>query len=80
MSMVRMSITIPMELAHKLDEIAGGRKKSQFITESLREHIQRIEQEELQDSLTEGYKARKAESLDMAREFEPLDLDGWDEY
>ena len=80
MSMVRMSITIPTELAHKLDEIVGGRKKSQFIADSLKERIQRIEQKELQDRLAEGYKARKIESLDMAKEFEPVDLEGWDEY
>jgi len=78
--MVRMSITIPEELARKLDQILSSRKKSQFIAESLREHIQRLEEEELQNRLAEGYKARKAESLNMAKEFESVDLEGWDEY
>jgi metal-responsive CopG/Arc/MetJ family transcriptional regulator len=80
MGMVRMSITIPAELAHKLDEIACPRKKSQFIAESLRKHMEKIEQEELQVRLAEGYKAGRAESLDMAKEFESVDLEGWDEY
>jgi len=78
--MVRMSITIPEDLAQKLDQIAGSRKKSEFITESLEERIRKMEQEELQKELAEGYKARKAESLSIAEEFEPADLEGWDEY
>jgi metal-responsive CopG/Arc/MetJ family transcriptional regulator len=80
MNMVRMSITIPEELALKLDQVAGSRKKSEFITESLKERIQKMEQEKLQGELAEGYEARKAESLSLAEEFEPVDLEGWDEY
>jgi metal-responsive CopG/Arc/MetJ family transcriptional regulator len=78
--MVRMSITIPEDLAQKLDQVAGSRKKSEFITESLIQRIQKMEQEKLQNELAEGYKARKAESLKIAEEFEPVDLEGWDEY
>ena len=80
MNMVRMSITIPEELAQKLDQIAGSRKKSEFIAESLKSRIKKMEQEKLQNKLAEGYKARKAESLSIAEEFEPSDLEGWDEY
>jgi metal-responsive CopG/Arc/MetJ family transcriptional regulator len=80
MSMVRMSITIPEELALKLDQVAGSRKKSEFITESLEERIRKMEQEELQKELAEGYKARKDESLSIAEDFEAVDLEGWDEY
>ena len=80
MSMVRMSITIPEELAQKLDQVAGSRKKSEFITESLKERIRKMEQEKLQNELVDGYKARKAESISIAAEFEPADLEGWDEY
>ena len=30
--------------------------------------------------LEEGYRARKKEGLDIAKDFEPADLEGWDEY
>jgi metal-responsive CopG/Arc/MetJ family transcriptional regulator len=80
MSMVRMSITIPEELAQKLDQVAGSRKKSEFITESLKERIKKMEEEKLQNELAEGYKARKTESLSIAEEFGAVDLEGWDEY
>ena len=80
MSMVRMSITIPEELAQKLDQLAGSRKKSEFIAESLKERIKKMEEEKLQNELADGYKARKAESLSIAEKFESADLEGWDEY
>lgn len=80
MSMVRMSITIPEDLAQKLEQIAGSRKKSAFIADTLKERIRKMELEELQKELAEGYRARKAESLSIAEDFEPLDLEGWDEY
>jgi metal-responsive CopG/Arc/MetJ family transcriptional regulator len=79
-SMVRMSITIPEELAQKLDQIAGSRKKSAFIAESLEERIKKMEEEELQKELAEGYRAQKAESLSIAEGFGAVDLEGWDEY
>jgi metal-responsive CopG/Arc/MetJ family transcriptional regulator len=78
--MVRMSITIPEELAQKLDQVAGSRKKSEFIAESLEERIKKMEEEKLQNELAEGYRAQKDESLSIAEEFGAVDLEGWDEY
>ncbi len=80
MNMVRLNITIPEELARQLDELIGPRRKSQFITETLNERIKKIRRKELEEILEEGYKAREKESISIAREFEPADLDGWDEY
>ena len=80
MSVVRMNITMPEELAQQLDKLIGPRKKSHFITETLKERIERIQDEELQKMLEEGYKVRKQESQSIAEEFESADLEGWDEY
>lgn len=80
MNMVRMNITLPEDLARQLDKLVGPRKKSHFITESLKERVKRIEEDKLQKMLEEGYKTRKEESLSIAKEFEPVDLEGWDEY
>jgi len=63
-----------------LDSIVGARRKSRFIAETLRKRIQEIEEQKLQQLLQEGYKAIKKESQSIAREFEPADLEGWDEY
>ena len=80
MSMVRMNITIPKELACQLDQIAGHRKKSHFITEALSERIRKMEDQILTNALEEGYKARRIESLSISKDFELVDLEGWDEY
>ena len=80
MNMVRMNITIPEDLARQLDKLVGPRKKSHFITETLKERVKKIEEDKLQKMLEEGYKTRKEESLSIAKEFEPVDLEGWDEY
>ena len=80
MNMVRMNITIPEELAEKLDQIVSSRKKSQFIADSLRQRIKRIEEEEREKKLAEGYKARKEEGLSIAEDFTSADLEGWDDY
>ena len=80
MSVVRMNITVPEELAQQLDKLIGPRKKSHFITETLKEKIEGIQNEELQKMLEEGYKVRKQESQSIAEEFESADLEGWDEY
>jgi metal-responsive CopG/Arc/MetJ family transcriptional regulator len=75
-----MNITVPEELAQQLDKLIGPRKKSHFITETLKEKIEGIQNEELQKMLEEGYKVRKQESQSIAEEFESADLEGWDEY
>lgn len=80
MSNVRLNITIPEEVARQLDSIVGTRGKSRFIAETLRNRIQEIAEQKLQQLLEEGYKARKKESQSIANEFEPADLEGWDEY
>lgn len=80
MNTVRLNITLPEELAGRLDELAPARKKSCFIAEALAEKIKEIQNDQLQKLLEEGYKATKGESFAIAKEFEPADLEGWDEY
>lgn len=80
MSVVRMNISIPEELARKMNELTGPRKKSNFIAEALKHWIEETQREKIQQDLEEGYKARKKESTEMAKEFENADLEGWDEY
>jgi len=76
MNMVRMNITLPEDLARQLDKLVGPRKKSRFITETLKERVKKIEEDKLQKMLEEGYKNRREESLSIAKEFEPVDLEG----
>ena len=79
MNMVRMNITIPEDLARQLDQLVDSRKKSRFIAETLKERVKKIEEDKLQKMLEEGYKRRREESLSISRDFESIDLEGWDE-
>ena len=79
MSVVRMNITIPEDLAHQVDKLVGPKKRSQFISEALTEDC-KDSARETSRILEEGYKARKKESQSITREFESIDLEGWDEY
>ena len=80
MNTVRLNVTLPKELARQLDNLAGPKRKSRFIAETLRRRIEKIQNEQLQILLEEGYKSAKRESLALAKEFEPVDMEGWDEY
>ena len=80
MSMVRLNITIQEELARELDKLVGPREKSHFIAEALKQRIEEIQEEELNKILEEGYKAREQQSLSIAKEFEAVDVEAWDEY
>ena len=80
MSVVRLNITIQEELACQLNKLVGPRKKSRFIAEALEQRIGEIQEQELNKVLEEGYKVRKEESLSIAKEFEAVDVEGWDEY
>lgn len=80
MNTVRLNITLPAELSREMDRVAGPGKRSRFIAEALKQRIDKIRREELQNLLEEGYKAREKEGLIISKEFEQIDLEGWDEY
>jgi len=80
MDTVRMNITVPKDILRSLNRLAGHRKRSQFIVEALKQRIIQKEKEDLDKLLAEGYKATSKESSDIAKEFESVDLEGWDEY
>jgi len=77
---VRLNITLQKDLVQALDKLTGPRKRSHFISKAIELSIQKAEKEKIEKLLEEGYRATKQESLDLAKEFEDLDLEGWDEY
>ena len=77
---VRMNITLPRKLVLALDNLAGSRKRSQFISEAVKQKIQQIEKEKLDALLADGYQASKQENIELVKEFEGIDIEGWDEY
>ena len=42
--------------------------------------IKQLKEQQLEKLLIEGYQATKEEGLKLTKEFEQLDIEGWDEY
>ena len=80
MNTVRLNITLPNNLAVKMNSFIKPRLRSRFIAEAVEQKIAELEEFALQKQMEEGYKARREESLKITKEFENLDLRGWDEY
>ena len=77
---VRLNIILPKDLIESLNQIAGPRNRSRMISESIREYIRQRKNAELEKQLEEGYRASAKENVAFTKEFEAVDLEGWDEY
>jgi len=72
--MKRLNITIPDEISHELETVTN---KSRFITEALKEKLEREKREKMVKQLTEGYKATKKEDKELNKEWERTTINGW---
>ena len=79
-NIVRLNITLPKEVAESLNRMTKPRKRSHFIATAIVERIERRQKEKLEKDLEEGYRATSQEALAISKEFETLDLEGWDGY
>ena len=72
--MKRLNITLPEEIAWDIKDITN---KSRFISEAVKEKIDRINKEKLDKLLIEGYKATRKEDKEVNQEWEKITLEGW---
>ena len=72
--MKRLNITLPEEIAQEIKYIPN---KSAFISEAVKEKLERINKEKLDKLLIEGYKATRKEDKGIDREWEKITLEGW---
>jgi len=70
----RLNITIPEEINKEIKNIPN---KSSFISEAIKEKIDRIKKERLDELLIEGYKATSKEDKEINDEWEDITLEGW---
>lgn len=80
MSSSRLNIVLPDALIREIDQVAGRRKRSQFIADAVKRQIVQLEKERLRRALAEGYMATRREDEELTSEFEVSDLEGWDDY
>ncbi len=72
--MKRLNITIPEEINKEIKNISN---KSSFISEAIKEKIERIKKEKLDKLLIEGYQATSKEDKEINDEWEDITLEGW---
>jgi len=72
--MKRLNITLPEEIAQEIKDIPN---KSGFISEAVKEKLDRINKEKLDKLLIEGYKATRKEDKEINQEWEKITLEGW---
>jgi len=70
----RLNITLPEEIAQEIKDIPN---KSSFISEAVKEKLDRINKEKLDKLLIEGYKATRKEDKEINQEWEKITLEGW---
>ena len=73
--MTRLNITLPDEIAKKLE---NKRNKSRFIAVALEEKLQREERETLNRLLLEGYRATSGEDVKVQADWEKAGIEEWD--
>jgi hypothetical protein len=80
METVRLNITLPMPLARELKQITAPRKLSVFVSNAIAREIKYLKEQKLKELLVEGYQATRDEGIELMKEFEQLDVEGWDDY
>ena len=71
-SMSRLNITIPNELNKEISDFPN---KSKFIAEAVWERLDRIKKKELDELLSEGYRATRKEDKKINKEWEETTLE-----
>jgi len=78
MTMTRINITIPQDLARDLRKTIPARKRSQYITSALKEKLNK--KRRLQRELVKSLKANYEFDKKIAEEWSVLDEEGWPEW
>lgn len=74
MYLKRLNITLPEEIAQEIKYIPN---KSAFISEAVKEKLDKINKEKLDKLLIEGYKATRKEDKEINQGWEKITLEGW---
>jgi len=73
--MIRLNITLPEEL---VEQLKHEQNKSRFITEALREKINRDKKKETERLMKEGYRTSSDDDKKLNVDWEKASLEGWE--
>ncbi|MCI0437782.1 MAG: hypothetical protein L0177_01465 [Chloroflexi bacterium] len=77
MGKVKMTFTIPEEVAKKLRTMVSESKRSAFVAEAVDEKLAAMVDEQLERELIEGYIATREEDRAINEEWEFATLESW---
>ncbi len=80
MGNTRLNIVLPDVLIREIDQVAGRRRRSQFIADAVKRRILDLEKDRIHKEMAEGYRAARHDDEELTKEFEFSDLEGWDDY
>ena len=74
---VKMTFTIPEEIAGELATMVGKSKRSGFVATALAEKLKAMRDEQLRRELIQGYIETREEDRLIDQEWEAATLEGW---
>ena len=77
MGVTKVNFTFPEEVVASLKAYVRPRGRSAFVAEAVRGKLRQLEQEQLRQTLIEGYTERSDEDRSVNREWEQATLEGW---
>ncbi|MBI4295444.1 MAG: CopG family transcriptional regulator [Chloroflexi bacterium] len=77
MKTMKLNFTVPEDIAEALKARVIKRKRSAFVAAAVLDKLKELEQEQLRQSLVEGYQARREEDTEINMEWEGATLEGW---
>ncbi len=77
MKTLKLNFTVPEDIAEALKTRVSKRKRSAFVAAAVAEKLKELEEEQLRQTLVEGYQARKAEDAKVNGEWEKATLEEW---
>ncbi|MBE9595106.1 MAG: hypothetical protein IMF19_16700 [Proteobacteria bacterium] len=80
MEQVRVNLTLEREVWGKFSAIVPRRKKSKVINELLKNEVEKTIRLNEEKALSSAFQeaSRNKQRLEVIREWEPLDAEGWD--
>ncbi|MFH1031745.1 MAG: hypothetical protein V1767_04190 [Chloroflexota bacterium] len=77
MKTLKLNFTVPENVAEVLKSRVDKRKRSAFVVAAVVDKLKKLEEEQLRQSLVEGYQARQVEDNEINQEWEGATLEGW---
>ena len=77
MKTLKLNFTVPEDIAEALKARVSKRKRSAFVAAAVAEKLKYLEEEQLRQSLVEGYQSRQAEDAEIDQEWEDATLEEW---